>query len=413
MAGIILRETANVNARSRWFQEIFGFEESCGNMDAYLATKSKFTLENDGDEIILRSTERDGKEFPVGKFFTPTLDELRQRGAVAIAARPTGAVGGISVEHLAVGDALELHAANPGGVFLAASQFNCLEFPTRYAFPEQGVSGYSYDMTQGPACALACAGGTVYRNYFAKVPVGEGMQEGQTREAQLNTLSKLEELVSASPSPKTVGGAGTEQEEEEKEKEPFWVIDSGYSRTTLKGMDRLASRLAEFAPEDMEAMLMGSVAVGVQENVGVTFADRQFQPLLGGRNGIRVTQVYASALCLQDADEEVRRASAVLGKLVLHAAYEAALWAGMLFGKAPDNHTQETTSTPAEPPKVFVTLLGEGVFKNDPLWIADALGRAVVRLGGQGVRVKVVVCHHKKIDSGFKTALAAAMKRYF
>ena len=41
MSGIILRETANVNAKSRWFQELFGFEELCGNKEAYLATKSR------------------------------------------------------------------------------------------------------------------------------------------------------------------------------------------------------------------------------------------------------------------------------------------------------------------------------------------------------------------------------------
>ena len=36
----------------------------------------------------------------------------------------------------------------------------------RYTQPEYGVTLYAADPTQGPACALACAAGSVYRNYF-------------------------------------------------------------------------------------------------------------------------------------------------------------------------------------------------------------------------------------------------------
>ena len=36
----------------------------------------------------------------------------------------------------------------------------------RHTVPEDGVTIYSADPTQGPACALACAAGSVYRNYF-------------------------------------------------------------------------------------------------------------------------------------------------------------------------------------------------------------------------------------------------------
>ena len=36
----------------------------------------------------------------------------------------------------------------------------------RHTVPEDGVTVYSSDPTQGPACALACAAGSVYRNYY-------------------------------------------------------------------------------------------------------------------------------------------------------------------------------------------------------------------------------------------------------
>jgi hypothetical protein len=35
-----------------------------------------------------------------------------------------------------------------------------------HTHPEDGVTMYAADPTQGPACALACAAGSVYRNYF-------------------------------------------------------------------------------------------------------------------------------------------------------------------------------------------------------------------------------------------------------
>jgi hypothetical protein len=40
------------------------------------------------------------------------------------------------------------------------------DFRRRFTQPEDGVTVYAADPTQGPACALACAAGSVYRNYF-------------------------------------------------------------------------------------------------------------------------------------------------------------------------------------------------------------------------------------------------------
>ena len=117
-----------------------------------------------------------------------------------------------------------MHAAHPGALFQAASQFNCLEFASPHAVPEQGVTIYEDDGTQGPACALACAAGTVYRNYLVSVAScssrskggGGGGDEGdaggkddetvvrhsdalagrgQTRDSQINNLDALEDAL--------------------------------------------------------------------------------------------------------------------------------------------------------------------------------------------------------------------------
>jgi hypothetical protein len=53
--------------------------------------------------------------------------------------------------------------------------------------PEDGVTRYSSDHTQGPAGAIAAGAATIYRNYF--VPVDD--QFGQTRDRQLDTLGDV------------------------------------------------------------------------------------------------------------------------------------------------------------------------------------------------------------------------------
>mmetsp|Transcript_72592 Transcript_72592/g.168185 ORF Transcript_72592/g.168185 Transcript_72592/m.168185 type:complete len:164 (+) Transcript_72592:453-944(+) len=79
--------------------------------------------------------------------------------------------------------------------------------------PEDGVRCYEFDRTQGPACALACAASTVWRNYF--VPMELDGPRGQRRERQLNNLRDLQALLGggllevrngyASPAPAAVG----------------------------------------------------------------------------------------------------------------------------------------------------------------------------------------------------------------
>jgi len=56
-------------------------------------------------------------------------------------------LGRISCEHLIIGDALKMHASNPGATFQVASQFNCLEFTSFHQQPENGVGIYEYDGT--------------------------------------------------------------------------------------------------------------------------------------------------------------------------------------------------------------------------------------------------------------------------
>jgi len=69
-----------------------------------------------------------------------------------------------------VGDVRRLHAApeHACALFQVASQFNLLEMTAPHVTPEDGVTRYKDDPTQGPACAIVAGAATMYRNYFPR-----------------------------------------------------------------------------------------------------------------------------------------------------------------------------------------------------------------------------------------------------
>ena len=140
-----------------WFDELTGFKET-----GHDTTRAQLRVEGDR----LRSLAN-GRSWRIGRLETPSLAELRERADPALAATR----GPLRVRNLAA-DAHALHAQTElaGALVQVASQFNLLEMPSYHVTPEDGVSDYEHDHTQGPACARAAGAGTIYRNYFA--PVG-------------------------------------------------------------------------------------------------------------------------------------------------------------------------------------------------------------------------------------------------
>ena len=159
-----------------WFSHLFGFSEHTQRREVFSALTdiSKFIeiAEAADGGRVMKSTIN-GHEYAVGTFACPSLAELRDDPDVS-AARGKGTLR-LSVQS---GDVAEFHAdpRNARATFQAASQFNCLEFVGPEVTPEDGVTGYSSDRTQGPACSIACGPATVYRNYFVE---GLGLPEGQ------------------------------------------------------------------------------------------------------------------------------------------------------------------------------------------------------------------------------------------
>ncbi|MBK8593027.1 MAG: hypothetical protein IPN77_28740 [Sandaracinaceae bacterium] len=261
--------------------------------------------------------------------------------------------------HEAIGDVLALHALpeNHSALFQVASQFNCLEFAGPNVTPERGVTGYASDPTQGPACSLAAAAATVYRNYFAPV---RGIA-GQTHDRQLDTLDGLAAVL---------GPPGE-----------YWRIENGYTQSDVERLERLRAALAA---HDRDTLL-GAVKIGLQEHVGVDFRAR-FVPV---SEPTHVSQAFCSALSCGYTSVPLAHWEP-LATLVLDAAYEATLWAALATGS----------------PKVWLTFLGGGVFGNRMEWIAGAIGRALARV--EGFDLDVRVAHYRSVNEPLVDQVAHA-----
>ncbi len=316
-----------------WFNELTGFVEG-----SYEETKRRLRV--DGGRL---HSDAHARSFAIGTLETPSLGELRTRAHVSAMTKGSPKVS------IVQGDVRPLHrvAANAGALFQVASQFNLLEMVGPDVRPEDGVTRYRSDRTQGPACAMAAGAATIYRNYL--VPVGDGF--GQTERHQIDCLSDV--------------GAALGNENGR-----LWRMRNGYAECTPEGLREIANHLARLDINERDA-LRDRLRIGVHWNVEVTDASAPADH--------RVTQAFCSALPVgYDRFNSGKDAWREFATLVLEGAYEATLWAGVLNAGASGSRT------------VYLTRLGGGAFGNADAWIDDALRRAIRCVGDFGLDLRIV-----------------------
>ncbi|WP_035982885.1 hypothetical protein, partial [Bradyrhizobium sp. STM 3843] len=316
-----------------WFERLTGFPES-----DYSSTKARLAVENG------RLTSRvNGKSYRTGHLELAALSGLRNR-------IKTGPVrhGRLRVS-LICGDvrAMHLFPEFAGALFQVASQFNLLEMFGPHRTPEDGVTMYQSDPTQGPACAIAAGAATIYRNYFVEL----GDHCGQTQDRQIDTLADLgSALRDRLPS-------GTGQ---------LWSMINGYAFCTRPGLAAIGQLLDDSAPHEIDT-LRGHLRIGLHTDVEATDA---MDPLP------LVSQAFCSALPVAYSDIAPKYWER-FARLILEAAYEATLWAAVL-------------NAARGPNIVLLTSLGGGAFGNDESWIEDALRRALQLARGYDLDVRLV-----------------------
>lgn len=319
-----------------WFERLMGFRE-----DGYEATRRR--LEVDGPR--LRSSVN-GHTYGIGAFELASVQTLRERTLAA------GGLPGRLKVSLGQGDVGRLHQRPEfaGALFQVASQFNTLEMVGPEVSPEDGVTRYQHDATQGPACAIAAGAATIYRNYF--VPVGDGY--GQTRTRQIDGLAALgDALADALAMPVA----------------DLWAMRNGYALCTPDGLEAIARLLAASTPEAIDT-LRARLCIGLHHGVEVTTAEGPNRPV--------VSQAFCSALPMGYYDRAPGAPWQPFASLVLEAAYEATLWAAV--GNAQRGGSRV----------VLLTRLGGGAFGNDDAWIDAAMWRALRLAVGLALDVRLV-----------------------
>jgi len=322
-----------------WFTELTGVEEQLHRGANH--SRAQASLRVEGAQLV---SAVNGREFTVGNLEIPSLGELRQR-------TPETPVGHLQIQEL-VGDARTLHAnSEPNSLFQVASQANLLEMINPTNTPEMGVGVYEKDATQGPQCAIAAGAGTIYRNYFVPMPDGS---IGQTRDNQIDCFAEFSEALQALAD----------------KRRPLWDMKNGYALPTKSGLKSVKGLLDTLAETDLDE-LKKLLRIGIQWDTEVTITDEKKL----------VTQAYCSALPLaysKFSRGENKDSWQSVAQLVLDASYEATFLTGLINYAASGNNT------------IYLTLIGGGVFGNDPSWITTAIERSAQKFYNTPLEVNIV-----------------------
>jgi hypothetical protein len=316
-----------------WFVELTGFSE-----ESYDVTRSRLVVE--GDELV---SAVNGKRFGIGTLSLPTLVDLQAGVEIPRPQRST--------VQCVVGEARAMHADPEleGALFQVASQFNLLEMTGPSITPEHGVTRYSGDPTQGPACAIAAGAATIYRNYFTPVD-GES---GQTRERQLDGLAGVGAALS------------------DKLRRPvsdLWKMRNGYALCTGEGLEAITGLLAD-GTDELRDEIRRQLAIGLHRDVQVT-------DVCEGKRRL-VSQAFCSALPVAYGGGRPSTWEA-FARLILEAAYEATLLAAVEQSVVGGSNI------------VLLTRVGGGAFGNADEWIDDAIVRALAIVEPAGLDIRLV-----------------------
>ena len=294
-----------------WFNDLFGFNEiSPENV--------RKNINIDGSKI---TSKVNGKSYEFGTLQIPTLKELKETSDIELYDEM------ITVNEI-IGSVEELHCeeTNKSALFQVASQFNLLEMVSPKITPENGVDRYEHDHTQGPACAIACGAGTIYRNYFVNV----NNQIGQSSNNQIDCLDLI----------------GKDLCNEELD---LWKMENGYTLVNQQGILNINSLINNLNNKQRE-QLKEKLKIGIQWNTEVTISESKQL----------VSQVYCSALPVAYSNINTIYWES-FSRLILEATYEATLHAALINYKRTNSN------------KVFLTLVGGGAFGNRIDWITDSI----------------------------------------
>lgn len=345
-----------------WFEELFGFKE---NTSDWGATVAKFEM--DGQTLMCKTAPQ-YKRQNVGLFECLRVDALHAMTVDEADRAQPDRLGNLTFEHMTISSrdggikAMILDPDSTGAVFQVASQFNCLEMLDRTKTPQNGITIYENDPTQGPACALACPAGTVYRNYLVKHGGASETDNTGQHPIQIDNMRDVSGIL-------------------ENASNNFWHMENGYLISTSNDIQRLNEKLKDHY---MYEKLINAVRVGVHWETSVV-----------PENTHNVCQVYASAIpCKYETNPPPNLPTetdwAPFARLVLVAAFEATLTVASILSLRRNQRV-----------KCYLTTIGSGAFGNNWHWIKHAIQK-VLKMFSEAP-LDVILVHLDNINNDFWT----------
>lgn len=359
--------------RKNLFTKVFGFSEAHG-LDP--VANGSIMISHEGDNLILtpKAGNFAGKPLCCGAFKTYSIKELREMANAQMQTCPLttagkGTFSAILYYNLTSRcfdvEALQAAPANRDAVFQVASNFNALE--TIHAdqdFEQQALIDYIHDHTQGPAASLSALPGLVLRRYLLHYnPTLPFNTWGQTVDNQVNFLHALPTNV-------------------------LTMSRAGYAKLAPNGW--LRSRPMPTAE------LYEQIQVGVHTDVQVT-AGKELgndQQLLIADQEQHINQVFTAAFDMANTNHQFRTEPTACSwaQSIIDAAYEGTILSAIAHGKK----------------RVFLTMVGGGVFGNKTTWPSKAMMRMhniIIKSGLEVVLIWRTNYRSKTISDDAKDAL--------
>jgi len=330
-----------LSARSNFFKDIMGITE----------INFKNNLHDFADKITHSPIDNtytlnvNGKLFQMGNFYQKSIEELETQ----IATKPFPGCGTFNVfygKNLDVA-AFQADPAHDGAVFQVASNFNGLEtVDQNQDITTQLITDYTGDPTQGPSASISAAPGLIFRRYFLFFDKNKPITEwGQNKngERQVNFLKAI-----------------TQQEKNDLPK----MSQAGYVQFSN------AMRM----PHDDDYK---QIKIGYHEKTAVTFGARSgHQHAVAALPYSLIDQVFAAAADFGGTNGALKNntIAQAWAQKILNAAYQGALHCAFINNRK----------------KVFLTLMGGGVFANDFSWICNAITRLKDFIQQSGLEVTLI-----------------------
>ena len=236
-------------------------------------------------------------------------------------------------------------AENEGSMFQAASNFNGVEATGEHTHPAMRnfITDYIDDMTQGPAASISAGAGAISRVLLPFYDTAKGAHEwGQTKTQQVEMLGDVSEYF-------TVKNGYVVQNGSEKTVDAD--LSSQENRDLVSKVKVLVHADEEVVYGPRELMKEAITCVGKDDDDEAA----RTQP------NHKICQVFCAAMNMGQGESGFKNAgiegSDVKAKLLLEAAYRGTYLAAIRHGC----------------PKLFLTLIGGGVFGNSQAAIMDTI----------------------------------------